>query len=84
MSKEVNADGTCLKKPGKLQNWKLLSVTNSKHLLFYKHFSFCMTYDSDFVILPLKKTEGFQHLPDNLIAIYVSAMVRDRLVFQEK
>lgn len=41
-----------------------------------------MTYDSYFVIL-LKKTEVFQHLLYNLIAIYVSAMVRDRLVFQE-
>lgn len=84
MSKEVNADEACLKKTGKLQNWKLLSVTNSKHLLLYKLSSFCMTYDSDFVILPLTKTEGFQHLPDNLIAIYVSAMLRNRLVFQEK
>lgn len=43
-----------------------------------------MTYDSYFVIVPLKKTEVFQHLLYNLIAIYVSAMVRDRLVFQEK
>ena len=43
-----------------------------------------MTYDSYFVILPLKKIEVFQHLLYNLIAIYVSAMVRDRLVFQEK
>lgn len=77
--------GTFEKKAKKLENWKLLSVTNSKYTLFYKHLSFwLMIYDSYFVILSPRKTEGFQHLLYNLIAICVPAMARDKLVFQKK